>query len=223
MGAMAISDARLELAGVYTHFSPKAISFAATDVFRLAECSVSVKATSDHGVIIPRGTITELARIAGEIEGIFEIRIGDNQISYTTSDIELVSRLIDGKYPDYKRVIPEKFVKKVLIEHGALEQAARLAGLFSSSISDIKLSGENKTLTITAHNTDKGEIQVAVPATIKGELFEVSLNFHYLLDGLKAVRSEKIVLEFTGQGSPFVIKPESQTKDSVYLIMPLRS
>ena len=74
-----------------------------------------------------------------------------------------------------------------------------------------------------AKNSDKGEVETLIDSVLKNQPFEVSLNFHYLLDGLKIMDTEKVIMEFTGQGSPLVIRPNDDKKDLVYLIMPLRS
>ena len=76
---------------------------------------------------------------------------------------------------------------------------------------------------ITAKNSSKGEIETDIPSTLKNEPFEISLNYHYLLDGLKVIDTDEIILEYTGQGSPLVMRPGSNRKDIVYLIMPLRN
>ena len=104
-----------------------------------------------------------------------------------------------------------------------LDKNIRIAGLFSTNISDIKINCSEGKMAILAKNSDKGEIETLVEASLKNEPFEVSLNFHYLLDGLKILDTEKIIIEFTGQGSPLVIRPNDDKKDVVYLIMPLRS
>ena len=78
--------------------------------------------------------MTEMIRVASEVQGDFTIKIGDNQISFSSEDVEVVSRLVDGRYPDYTKVIPERFVSKALVTKGELEKAIQLAGLFSSNI-----------------------------------------------------------------------------------------
>ena len=137
--AIAVSETRPELAGVYADFSPKKIIFAATDSFRLSEICLDAKNNSQHSIIIPRNTVMELIRVARDIDGDIEIKIGDNQISFYNDDFELVSRLTDGSYPDYKKIIPNKFLSRVLVQKDHLENDIRLAGLFSSNICDIKL------------------------------------------------------------------------------------
>jgi DNA polymerase-3 subunit beta len=134
----------------------------------------------------------------------------------------VVSRLIDGKYPDYRKVIPERSLTKVLIRHADLEQAVKVAALFTSSISDVKLASTERALSVSAKNAGKGEGEATVEANLKGEPFDIAMNFHYLLDGLRVIRAEHLVLEFTGKGSPFMLRPEGADGSLVYIIMPLR-
>lgn len=221
--SIAISETRPELAGVYADFDSNKIIFAATDSFRLSEASFSTKNTNQHSIIIPRNTVMELIRIANDIEGDLDIKIGDNQISFSNDDFELVSRLIDGSYPDYKKVIPVKFLSRALVEKNDLEKDIRLAGLFSSNISDVKLICSEDSMVLKSKNSDKGEIETAIPVVLKNDPFEISVNYRYLLDGLKIMDSDKVIIEFTGNGNPLVLKPHDSNKELTYLIMPLRS
>ncbi len=221
--SVALSESRQELAGLYMSFTSKKLICAATDSFRLVERVLPFGCQRDHSLILPRNTVTELIRITGEIEGEVTIHINDNQVAFLSDDCEVVSRLIDGKYPDYKRVIPDKFLSKTLVAKSDLEKNTRLAGLFSSSISDVKISCTEKQLQILAKNTDRGEVSIEIEALLKNDPYELALNYHYLLDGLKIIPTDKVVIEFTGAGSPLVLRPADETLGLVYLIMPLRS
>ena len=223
LDSVAVSETRPELSGVFVDFNNDKIVFAATDSFRLTEKNVDFKNIQKQSFIIPRNTVVELIRITGELEGDLAFNTSDNQISFSNDDFEIVSRVIDGNYPDYKKIIPEKFISKVLVRKDELDKTIRLAGLFSTNISDIKINCSEGKMAILAKNADKGEIETLIDASLKNQPFEVSLNFHYLLDGLKILDTEKVVMEFTGQGSPLVIRPNDDKKDVVYLIMPLRS
>lgn len=223
MDAMAVSESRPELSGVLMQCLPQSVIFTATDVFRLAERKLSSSHKGSFRAILPRAAVVELARVAGDIDEDITIRVGENQIAFTGNDFELVSRLIDGTYPDYAKVIPDASSSRVLVSRDELDKSARLAGLFSSSISDITLSCEKDSLNVVARNSDRGEMRAAVPASLKGEPFEVMLNFRYLADGLKAIPTDKVVVEYTGAGSPVVLRPADDAKDFLYLIMPLRT
>lgn len=222
LDSMAISETRPELSGAYVQFNLDKLILAATDSFRLVERIVELKQKNNLSFILPRGTVIELIRALGELNEDVFVKYGDNQISFCVNDLELVSRLIDGNYPDYKKVIPEKYLSRVLIKKDELEKNIRLAGLFSSSIADINLNCESQVTTITAKNADKGEIQIVVESLLKNEPFSISLNHYYLLDGLKIISTEHVIIEYTGPGSPLVIRPEHDNKDLTYLIMPLK-
>lgn len=220
--SVALSETRPELAGVYTEFGAKKLTLASTDSFRLTEVSYEIKSPVNQSVIVPRNTALELIRILGDVDSDVEIKIGDNQISFAGDDFELISRLIDGNYPDYKKVIPTQFISKVFVHREDLEKDARLAGLFSSSISDIKISCDKDAIFIKSKNSDRGEIETSVPATLKNDPFDIAVNYHYILDGLKIMNSDKVVIEFTGSGNPLVLRPEDGNRELTYLIMPLR-
>ncbi len=223
LDSIAVSETRPELAGVFMGFNNDKIVFAATDSFRLTEKSVDFKNIQKQSFIIPRNTVVELIRIAGELEGDLSFNTSDNQVSFYSDDFEMVSRVVDGNYPDYKKIIPEKCISRVLVNKNELDKTIRIAGLFSTNISDIKVNCLEGKMAVLAKNSDKGEIETLIDASLKNQPFEVSLNFHYLLDGLKILDTEKVIIEFTGQGSPLVIRPNDDKKDVVYLIMPLRS
>ena len=221
--SVAVSETRPELSGVYMNFALNYLTFTATDSFRLTEKVSEIKHKEKNSLIIPRSTVIELIKLASDIQEDIAVKLGDNQVAFLTDNIEMVSRVIDGNYPDYRKVIPDKFISKVLIKKNELEKNVRLAGLFSSSTADIRLSCDEKKVSLTAKNSDKGDIQVSIDAVLKNEPFDISINHHYLLDGLKIMPTENIVIEYTGQGSPLVLRPEQDSKDLVYLIMPLRN
>ncbi|MDO8495565.1 MAG: DNA polymerase III subunit beta [bacterium] len=217
-----LSEARPELAGVFVHFSPTKIESAATDSFRLAEQVIYENGKIDQSMIIPKTTIQELIRALGDREEDIALSLSENQIFFSTSDFEIVSRLIDGHYPEYKRVIPEKFLSKYTLSREELEKSVRLASIFTSSIADIKLQADKDGFKVLAKNADKGEVNLSVPGTLKNGPFGIAVNYRYLLDGLKIIPTSQVEIEFTGEGSPLILHPEGKT-DFTYLIMPLRS
>ena len=222
MDSIAISEVRPELAGVFVGIKNNQATIASTDGFRLSEVVAPIKNNEPFTVILPRNTVAELIRICSDIDGEIAIRSADNQLSFSNNDVELVSRVVDGTYPDYQKVIPEKFISRVLAKKEDLEKNLRLAGLFSSATSEVKLSCTEDILTISAKNADKGEIETTLPVILKNEVFEISLNHRYLLDAMKNISTPDIILEFTGTNSPFVIRP-SNNKKATYLVMPLRT
>ena len=222
LDSTALSETRPELSGVYINIGLNKIEFAATDSFRLSEKIIEVQNGIGKSFILPRNTAMEIIRLTeGKEEDVFLVA-SENQILIYGEDFEIISRLIDGHYPEYKRVIPDKFISLARINKSDFEKNVRMASIFSSTISDIKLSADKNEMEITAKNSDKGEIIANVACDIKNKPFEISVNYHYLLDGLKILPTENVVIEFTGDGSPLVLKGENQ-KDQTYVIMPLRS
>lgn len=221
--SVALSESRPELAGVFVNFNKNNTVFAATDSFRLTEKIVNLKNEEEQSIILPRNTATELVRILNDLDGEICLYKSDNQISFVNEDMEIISRVIDGNYPDYKKIIPEKFISRVLVDKEELEKNVRLTGIFSSNISDIKIKCSENKLYLLSKNSDKGEIEAETEGILKNEPFEISLNFHYLLDGLKVINTDKVIIEFTGQNSPLVLRQGDGSKTIVYLIMPLRS
>lgn len=220
--SIASSDARPELSGALIGFQKNKLTVAATDSFRLVERTMATTNDQEATIIVPRSTILELLRTLTDTDGELTLNITENQASFTHKDFEVVSRLIDGRYPDYRKVIPERFLSKALVRRDELINAIKVAALFSSSISDIKLECAEGSMRASGRNSTKGEGQAAAEANLKGEAFDISLNYHYLLDGLKVMPGDTVVTEFTGKGSPFVLRPGDGQAGFVYLVMPLR-
>ncbi|HUO75907.1 MAG TPA: DNA polymerase III subunit beta [Candidatus Paceibacterota bacterium] len=215
------SDARPELAGALFRTEKNSITLAATDSFRLVEKNSPHTEDSKVSVIIPRSAVMELLRITTGLSGDVVLRIASNQIAVSHPEFELVSRLIDGKYPDYQKVIPDRSLSRVLVDKEELMSAIRIAALFSSSVSDVKIECNDAALLVSARNASRGEGQASTKANLKGDTFEISLNHHYVMDGLKIIPTKNVVIEYTGKGSPFVLRPDDGDT-LVYLVMPLR-
>lgn len=218
----ATSETRPELSGVFVNLKENMVEFAATDSFRLSEKITKISNDKQCSIIIPRNTALEIIRISEGLDEEIGVSISDNQLLVFGANFELVSRLIDGRYPEYKKIIPEKFLSSAKINKLEFEKNIRLASVFSSSIADINLKIENNKIEIAAKNSEKGEIKSSLPCELKNKPFSININYHYLLDGLKTIPVEDVVLEYTGDGSPLVIKGDGK-KDQVYIIMPLRN
>ncbi len=222
INSTSLLETRPELAGVFIKFNPQNIELAATDSFRLSERIINQKPYFTGSAIIPRNTVVEIIRVFSDIDSDISVTLSENQILFSSTDFIIISRLIDGNYPDYKKVIPENFISKVLLLKDELEKGVRLASLFTSNISDIKVNVLGDKTEITAKNVDKGELLSSIESKLKNEPFSISLNYNYLLDGIKMINSEKVILQYTGDGSPLVIKKENEDNSFTYVIMPLR-
>lgn len=234
------SDIRPELSGVFLSFNGEELVLAATDSYRLAEKKVKLisnekqkNLTDFQGekVIVPVKTLQEVSRILGlikedesmEVVDTVEIYLGENQIMFVYNGVELVSRLIEGQYPDYTQIIPDKFGSKLKINTTELTKAVKVTSLFTKSgVFDVRLDYNSyNELKITSSSSQTGENTSSVDMEKSGDSGEIVLNYRYLLDGLQNIGSENIEIEITDSNNPCVIRSENN-KDYLYLIMPIR-
>lgn len=222
LDATSLLETRPELTGVFVNVGRTQIIFAATDSFRLSEYIAPVPTPIEKTFILPRATALEMMRLVGEHEGDVRFAVSENQVAMRGEGFELVSRLIDGRYPDYKKIIPEKYHEEVTVGKQELERNVRMASIFSSSISDLLVKVAKGQMMLTAKNSDRGEIAAELPCSGAKNPFEVTVNYRYLLDGLKVITTNDVVVGYTGPGSPLVLRGAGQDRQ-IYIIMPLRS
>lgn len=227
--SVSLSQTRPELSGVFVSFQGDKIFFASTDSFRLTEKVISGKPKKETTLIIPRNTVAELIRILSETDEDVSISAEENQIQFSSGSFEVVSRLVEGRYPDYQKVIPSKSVSQILFKKEDFQNNIRLAGFFASNVNDIGLKVDKKEVTVFSKSPDRGEFSSKIknmPETAKHQIeepFEVLLNYNYLADGLKNIPTEEVVFEYTGEGAPIIIRPKDPELNYTYLIMPLKT
>lgn len=224
--SISLSQTRPELSGVFINFNKSKIYFASTDSFRLTEKIISSNCNKQFSVIVPRNTVAELVRILSDYEKDILINVEENQIQFSSDDFEVISRLIDGRYPDYQKVIPSKSISHIFFNKEDLQNNIRLAGLFSSNINDIGLKVDKKEVLVFSKNSDRGEFSSRVKNNPNNQIdspFEVLLNYNYLVDGLKNIPAEEIIFEYTGEGAPVILRPKDKDFNFTYLIMPLKT
>lgn len=228
INACAASDARPEIAGIYVRMGPDCIKFVATDSFRLAEKTVFKtdikKNHGDSNIIIPVRTVSEVLRVIGDKDRDISIFIDPNQILYDFGESKLVSRLVDGQYPDYEAVVPKDYETRVSVSRDVLEEAVRLASCFTGRLSDVvfKTNSKNGELEVFSNDADLGEHQTKIKADIKGKDIQAVFNWRYILDGLKNIKSEETFIEFNGGERPAVIRPSGKS-DYFYIVMPIKN
>ncbi len=235
--SVATSEARQILTGAFLSFSgqEKTVIVAATDSYRLGEKMVPLisETLGDRKVVVPARTLAELRRVMSVMRANVEapeqldIELTDNQIAFRYGTVELSSRTIDGVYPDYRQIIPKTFTSEFIIDRSALVQAVKRTALFSKNgLFDVKfeVKAESKELILTAGEIGKGENMVSVDVDVQqGADNAVTLNFRYLLDGLSAMSSEKILVKMIDAMNPCVLFPHGQEKnDYLYIVMPIR-
>ena len=223
-----LSDIRPEISGILANFSSKEIKFVATDSFRLGEKTLSLKENESHikkSVIVPLRTVQELIRILNEQdkEEMVEILIGQNQVLFSTQDTQVISRLIEGTYPNYEQLISKQFETSLVLDREEFTNLVKVSSLFSSRINDIKLRviPKKSLVEVSAQNVEVGENLSEIKGEIKGKETEIIFNHKYLLDGLNNISSSKITLGLNGEASPGVLRPAGDAS-YIYVIMPIK-
>jgi DNA polymerase-3 subunit beta len=230
--AVSNNENRVELSGVLFAFEDNKLSLVATDSYRLAEKEIKINSQGMEGeqkVIVPGKTVQELMRVlnnleAGELINDLELKfyLSENQILFVVDSVELISRLINGHYPDYQQIIPVKSQTNVLVEKSEIIRAVKAAALFSKTgINDVTLLFLKNKIMVSAFSGASGESQIELEAGISGDDNEITINYRYLLDGLNNIEGEMIKLDIVNNSTPCVLKSE-KGDDYIYIVMPIR-
>ncbi len=224
--AVAQSDIKPEIASVFLSFSKRALTIAATDSFRLAQHIVTgsfAKGDAPTTILLPGRSAAEVLRLLDNDESIAAVDIAKGQAAVTTQRFHMISRLTEGSFPDYERIIPTKFSTEVYVRRDELLNLMRLSGLFVGKLSDVTLSvaPDKKTVTVETANADVGEQTMYVSADISGEPIRISFNYRYLIDGLSEMDAETVLLGFTGPGGPVLMRNKDDST-YFYIAMPLK-
>lgn len=224
--AASLNTSRPVLSGVLLYSNEKEIKLAATDSYRLAEKTIKAMKPPGSNVysIIPARTIIELAKIISKAESKeINVNISKNQALFTVDGVELISRLIEGKFPDYEKIIPKEARTKIEVSVEDLSLVLKRVSLFArENNNSVKLSATNDgKLLVSSEETKVGEEKAEVSIKIEGENNKISLNAQYLLDVLTYVTDDKVQIVINDKASPAMIKPIKE-EDYVYIIMPLK-
>ncbi len=222
--AMAQQDVRYYLNGMLWELKGGQLRVVATDGHRLALCTLAGKlpAGEDAQVILPRKGVLELARLLQEEDEEIAVVIGGNHIRATTDDFTFTSKLIDGKFPDYQRVLPRSADKSFLGSRLELRQAfTRTAILSNEKYRGVRLKLTRNSLEILANNPEQEEAEETVPVEYAGDPVEIGFNVSYLLDVLGVLSGDQVKLSLSDPNSSALLE-ESETDDSLYVVMPMR-
>jgi len=241
--SVAKSDSRVELNGIYIEFREKDLVLAATDSFRLSEAIVKYKENSlseeflafkkeNPSIIVPALTLSEIQRIASSntTGQSLKFSIDQNQLFVSNNEVKIISRLINGNYPEYKQVLPKSFEIEAVVEREKVVNAVRISSLMAAGqAGEVKITKikDNPNLIISSQSMDTGENVSEIVSKVKGVPFEVHFNCQYLLDGLSlgVFRSEKVIFKLNQQKSPMVIRGfnEEGKEDErfSYVVMPI--
>jgi DNA polymerase-3 subunit beta len=224
--AMAQQDVRYYLNGMLWELDSKQLRVVATDGHRLAMCTLKdkISVTGEGGVqmILPRKGVLELARLLVDDEAEIQINIGSNHIRATTGDFTFTSKLVDGKFPDYEKVVPRSPTNILKGSRQELRQAfTRTAILSNEKFRGVRLKLTANTLDIVANNPEQEEAEETVPVDYSGETLEIGFNVSYLLDVLGVLSGDQIKLSLADPNSSALLE-ESDEGDSLYVVMPMR-
>jgi len=221
------SDLRPEIAGVLFKSDHGTLKLVATDSFRLAEATISddsLKNNFKEGILttIPLKTTQDLVKILGE-EKVVKIYIENNQVLFESDSISIISRIIDGKFPDYSAIVPDSIDTEIVVNRDELISSLKLASSFTSRTNDIKLSTKDKKIVeIYSSDDSVGKNKYLLPAKINGPETEATFNWKYLIDGVRVGSTKDVQLGLSGSDKPAVIKNPGDNQ-YFYILMPIKS
>lgn len=239
---VSVNESRLELTGINFLFLERSIALAATDSFRLGEQIIALSEENisqgyksfignTTSIILPQGTLQEVARIISpetkEVKAVFE----ENQAFFEIDGVSVVSRIINGKYPDYKQILPKDFSYRILLNRDEMLRAVRMASAFSSQMSGemtISILPDKGECIISSRSSEIGENKTVLKGEISGgEAMEIVFNPRYILDGLNVSETEKIAFLANTPSTPsafcMIDDGTGKTNDTfLYIAMPVR-
>ena len=222
--AMAQQDVRYYLNGLLLEISENNLRAVATDGHRLALDEVEIQAAVDDQIqiIVPRKGITELSRLLQDDDSEIEIQISANHIRVKNTNSCFTSKLIDGRFPDYQRVIPELSETPVFADREELRNSLTRASILSNEkYRGVRIIFNSDSLRALAHNPEQEEAEEELEVQYKGAEIEIGFNVSYLLDTLAIIKSKKVKLSVLDPNSSCLILPEDES-NCQYVVMPMR-
>ncbi|PIR86593.1 DNA polymerase III subunit beta [Candidatus Kaiserbacteria bacterium CG10_big_fil_rev_8_21_14_0_10_43_70] len=215
---------RPELASIYIVYSDSKLVFVATDSFRLAEKKFNTPLNYEiPDILIPTKNAIEITNVIGNIdEEDIEVIFDESQINISIGNIRLVSRIIDGNFPNYNEIIPKSFSSEAILLKDDLANVLKKTRIFSGASQQVSfhIYPKNKIFSITARNSDVGEMSDDIEAVVSGDDIDIHFNLQYIQDCVQSLKADSVNMQFAGEGKPLVIKgvPDQQF---TYLVMPL--
>lgn len=222
--SMAQSDVRYYLNGLMLELEKNGIRAVATDGHRLALCEspLEIRTEVTRQIIIPRKGVQELSRLLDESEDTARVRVGNNNIRVSLPGMTFTSKLIDGRFPDYQRVIPQVSDKIAIADREQMRQSLTRASILSNEkYRGIRLSLEPGQVQVVANNPELEEAEEVFEVEYQGPAIEIGFNVSYLLDALGVIDDEQVRVGFTDSNSSCLIQPGSGAACR-YVVMPMR-
>ena len=221
--AMAVQDIRYYLNGILFVAEGKTLSLVATDGHRLAFASAELDVeVPKQEVILPRKTVLELQRLLSDADGALEMRFANNQAKFSFGALEFVSKLVEGKFPDYNRVIPRNHHNSVTLGRTALlASLQRTAIMTTDKFKGVRLNLEPGLLRVASSNAEQEEAVDELDIDYGGDAIEIGFNVSYLIDALASMEQDMVQIALAdGNSSALVTLPDSQ--NFKYVVMPMR-
>ena len=228
-----ISQIRPEISGIYFKLQGDLLKVVGTDSFRLAEKTIKLKTKSpvNTSFILPQATGRELLNIFTQQQGVVRVYTNPNQVLFdfettenTQTKISVLSRLIEGNYPNYEEIIPKENIAHVQFNKESLVNQIKKAGLFSGKVLEVKITTipEDNKLKIFSQSTEAGRNESYFDCKIEGKETNVAFNYRFMLDGLNSLKSSEAILELSREEGPGILKPVGDDT-FIYILMPIKS
>ena len=222
--AMAQQDVRYYLNGILMEISPQRVKLVATDGHRLALSAVDIDSgvSEDRQIIIPRKAVLELARLLDSSDSQAKCELSQNHFRLETDSLVFTTKLIDGKFPDYERVIPVDGNKSMRVDRETLKHSmSRIAILSNEKYRGIRLTLSSGNLSIQANNPDQEEAEEELQVDYSETDMEIGFNVTYLIDVLNVLGSETVQVKLKDSNSSAIIS-DNEDESSLYVVMPMR-
>lgn len=229
--AAAAEDGRVPLTGVSLQVSQGRFTAAATDSYRLAVRTVPWEQDMEAEALVPRRSLEEARRAAEALGSEVRLAIEPTQVAFLFDDRRLVTRLIEGKFPDYRKLVPSGYERRLSVDRVELMEVVRRVSVVgdvrAGATTPVVLHLTEDVVRVTVNSGEVGQAEESLPGRLEGEPLDIGFNPRYLFDGLDVTGSEQIVLEFRDEFKPAVMRPavaggEGDTVDYLYLLMPVR-
>mgnify|MGYP001176950082 CR=1 FL=1 len=218
-----ISEIKPEIGSVYIYPEDDMLVFVSTDSFRLAEKKIKIKQKLNFdGILIPFKNTVEIIRIFENIDDDLKINLQKNQISLSSNNIYLTSRVVDGNFPDYKQIIPKTPSTKAIILKQDLLSSLKISNIFSDKFNQVELTikPKEKLFNFESKNSDIGENNTEIDGALSGEDVSASFNFKYILDCLQSISVDSLSLELSGNNKAMILRGVGDIS-FMYLVMPM--
>ncbi len=219
-----ISSVKPELSSVYAYKNGDHLVFAATDSFRLAEKKMKIpNSTSIDDTLIPFKNISDILRVLEDIGVDMTVQSNKNLISFEANGIYIVSRIVDGTFPDYKQIIPKTYSTEAIALKQDAMNALKVSNIFTDKFNQAKfvIDPKGKSFEIQTKNSDIGENTTTIDAALSGDKVEINFNSKYVSDSFQSIDADSISFQLSGLNKPMVIRPASGDGTFMYLVMPM--